>query len=104
MKKYITAEQAIGILPDGDKIHTFYNPGFGLIGADWDRAAIIDKLQKSDHLEFTGPAAKGMGHGLCAYNDSAKYQSEILFIETDMDRLEQLETGLDGGMSNGKAD
>ena len=24
MKKYITAEQAIGILPDGDKIHTFY--------------------------------------------------------------------------------
>lgn len=46
MKKYITAEQAIGILPDGDKIHTFYNPDFGLIGADWDRAAIIDKLQK----------------------------------------------------------
>lgn len=45
-----------------------------------------------------------MGHGLCAYNDSAKYQSEILFIATDMDRLEQLETGLDGGMSNGKAD
>lgn len=103
MKKYITAEQAIGILPDSDKIHTFYNPGFGLIGANWDRAEIIDKLQKSAHLELTGPTAKGMGHGLCAYNDS-KYQSKILFIETDMDRLEQLETGLDGGMSNGEAD
>lgn len=95
MKKYITAEQAIGILPDGDNIHTFYNPGFGLMGADWGRTKIIDKLQKSDHLELTGPSAKGMGHGLCAYDDSAKYQSDILFIETDTERLKLLEANLE---------
>lgn len=36
-KIYITAEQAISVLPDGDSVHTFYNPGFGLVGADWSK-------------------------------------------------------------------
>jgi len=92
MKSYITAEQAINILPDGDSIHTFINGGFGLMGADWSKDSLIDKLQKSDCIELSGEMAKNMKHGLCAYDKTAKYQSDLLFIETDSERLAQLET------------
>ena len=95
MKIYLTAEQAISILPDSDSVHTFYNPGFGLIGADWSKAEITDTLQNSDIIELTGPGARGMGHGICAYNKSAKYQDEILFIETDETKLSELEKELE---------
>ena len=95
MKTYITAEQAISVLPDGDSIHAFYNPGFGLIGADWSKADITDKLHRSDIIELTGPGARGMSHGICAYSKDAKYQSDIMFIETDEARLSALEKELE---------
>ena len=91
MKTYITIEQAISVLPDGDTVHTFYNPGFGLVGADWSKEDITDKLRRSDIIELTGPAARGMGHGMCVYNKDTKWQSDILFIETDEERVAALE-------------
>ena len=94
MKQYISYEQAISILPDGDYIHTFYNAPFGLIGADWNRDDILDKLRNSDIIELTGEQAKTMEHGMCCYQKTAKFQSEILFVETDMKKLELLENSL----------
>lgn len=94
MKCYLTKEQAASILPDGDSIHTFYNPGFGLVGADWSRESLLDKLEKSDILELTGPMAREMGHGMCAYDKTAKTQADILFIETDEEKLAALEKEL----------
>lgn len=93
-RAYITKEQAVGILPDGDYVHTFLNPGFGLVGADWSREDILQKITESDVLELTGEHAKGMGHGLVAYNKTAKFQSDLLFIETDKEKLEILEKSL----------
>ena len=95
MKTYITAEQAISVLPDGDTVHTFYNPGFGLVGADWSKEDITDKLRRSDIIELTGPAARGMGHGMCVYSKDTKWQSDILFIETDEERVAALEKELE---------
>ena len=95
MKAYITTEQAISVLPDGDSVHTFYNPGFGLVGADWSKEDITDKLRGSDIIELTGPGARGMNHGICAYNKDAKFQSDILFIETDEARVSALEKELE---------
>lgn len=95
MKVYVTKEQAASILPDGDSIHTFYNLGFGLVGADWSRADLLEKLEKSDILELTGPAARGMGHGLCAYDKTTKSLGDILFIETDEEKLAELEKSLE---------
>ena len=86
MKKYLTKEEAISVLPQGESIHTFYNPGFGLVGADWSREDIIDKIQKSDIIELTGPQARGLSHGICAYDKNA-YLSDVLFIETDESKL-----------------
>lgn len=103
MKQYVTAEQAISVLPDGDAVHTFYNPGFGLVGADWSRDDILDKLRSSDIIELTGPGARGIGHGICAYNKDAKYQSDILFIETDEARVAALENELEA-LKDGKGD
>lgn len=91
MKKYITKEQAMYILPDGDSVHTFINSGIGLCGAAWDRESILEKIQKSDILELTGGIAKGMGHGLCSYNKDTVKLGDVLFIETDMKRLQEVE-------------
>lgn len=93
-RRFITADQAIELLPDGNEIHTFYNEYFGLFGCDWSREDIIDKLRNSDKIELTGETARGMGHGLAAYNDGA-YQNQILFIETDMEKLDKFDGGED---------
>ncbi len=93
MKKYLTKEEAISVLPSEESIHTFFNTGFGLVGADWSREDIIDKIQKSDIIELTGALARGMNHGICAYDKDTKYQSDILFIETDENKLRLFDKG-----------
>lgn len=96
MKVCITKEQAEGILPDKEDIHTFRNPGFGLMGADMSKEALLEKINGCDILELTGPQARGMGHGMCAYNRTAKYQGDLLFIETDEEKLVALEKNAGG--------
>lgn len=88
MKKYLSAEQAISLLPEGDEIHTFYNMPFGVLGADWSRQKVIDKLKESDKIEITGEMARSMKHGIAVYNDDTKRQSDVLFIETDENKLD----------------
>ena len=92
-KRYITYDEAVNLLPAGDYVHTFYNHPFGLIGADWSKEEILDKLRKSDVIELTGNNARAMNHGMCAYNKDAKWQSDVLFIETDAERLEKMDGG-----------
>ena len=93
MRKYITKDQAISVLPNSEMIHTFYNPGFGLVGADWSRKEIVEKINNSDIIELTGNTARKMSHGMCAYNNNAKFQSDILFIETDEKKLSAIDLG-----------
>ena len=90
-KRFITYEEAVALLPDTEMVHTFINASFGLMGADWSREEILEKLKKSDIIEMTGKMARKSGHGICAYNKDIKYQNEILFIETDMDKLERFD-------------
>ena len=92
MKYYLNYEEAVSLLPSGEDIHTFYNASFGLMGADWSREEILKKLKEADIvIELTGEQAKSMKHGMCAYNKNAKWQSEILFIETDEEKLNAFE-------------
>lgn len=72
----ITKDQAKAMLPDGDTVHTFVNPGGILIGADWRRAraeAFIDQYE----VGLSGEQATRMKHGLYV-NDGSK----LIFIET----------------------
>lgn len=87
MRRFITVEEAIALLPEGDYIHTFYQMGSTLVGADWDRADILQKLTECDKIEVAGDQARAMGHGLAVYRSDAKWQSDILFIETDENKL-----------------
>lgn len=86
-KRYLTSEQAISLLPEGDYIHTLYG-GFALIGADWERQEVINKLKSVDKIEIAGDVARNIGHGLAVYNDDAQYFSDILFVETDKKKLD----------------
>jgi hypothetical protein len=65
----LSYDEAAALLPDGDRIHTFLDGGIGLIGADWDRADILDLLAMSERREVTGPAAQSFGHGLAAFRE-----------------------------------
>jgi hypothetical protein len=62
----LSYEEAVALLPDGDRIHTFLDAGIGIIGADWDRAEILRLLERTGRREVTGPAAQSYGHGLAA--------------------------------------
>jgi len=62
-------DEAVALLPDGDRIHTFVNPAGILIGADWDRDGVLSLLRDADRREVSGPAAQSFGHGLAAWRD-----------------------------------
>ncbi|MFA7121237.1 MAG: hypothetical protein WC277_07130 [Bacilli bacterium] len=73
----LTTEQAIAMLPDGDTIHTFRNsiPGV-LLGADWERADVLDAIDKATTREIGGPACCAMKHGLVVWTGDSP-----LFVE-----------------------
>ena len=87
-RRYITADEAITLLPEKEYIHTFYNTPPILCGADWDKQEVIDKLKAADKIEIAGETARNMDHGLAVYNDDIKMQSEVLFVETDTEKLD----------------
>ena len=68
-KVLLTYDEAVSLLPDGDTIHTFLDGGIALIGADWDRTAVLALLESTDRREVTGPQAQAVKHGLAAFRD-----------------------------------
>jgi hypothetical protein len=75
----LTYDEAVALLPDGDTIHTLMQAGPVLIGADWERAKILELLRLAGPgIELTGPAAQGTGHGMAAYDAGGT----AVFIET----------------------
>lgn len=94
-KRYITADEAIALLPEKEYIHTFYNTPPMLCGADWDKQEVIDKLKTADKIELAGEMARNMNHGLAVYNNNTKMQSEILFVETEPAKLNAFDNPAD---------
>jgi hypothetical protein len=76
--EFLTYDQAVALLPDGDRIHTFVDGGLAILGADWDRADILVLLEMTSRREVTGPSAQSMGHGLAAF----RADGEPVFIAT----------------------
>jgi len=72
----VAPNEAIGMLPTGEKIHTFRGAGPILVGADWKRVHVEELLGRLP-AELSGPMATGMHHGLCV-----KDEHGWLFIET----------------------
>ena len=83
-KRFITVEEAIGLLNDGDIIHTFRNPGANtLVGFDSSRKFVLDAIVTySDTLQIGGVQCRKMKHGLVVKDDIS-----WLFIETNEEKL-----------------
>ena len=62
-KVFLSYEQAVSLLPDGDDMHVFLNPNGMLLGADWSRKAVLDILHKGE-CQIGGDMCISMGHGL----------------------------------------
>jgi hypothetical protein len=74
---YLTVEQALAMLPEGERVHTFRGGGAMMIGCDWDRADIEMAIRETDHRELSGQVATAMKHGLCI-----KEGGTALFVAT----------------------
>ena len=90
LRKFINPEDAINLLPEGETVHTFLNSGMCLVGADWDREELIDKIRSVGYREITGSMARSMNHGLALWSAGDK-RGDVLFVETDMDKLNKLD-------------
>ncbi len=62
-KHTLTTDEALAMLPEGERIHTFRGGGMMMIGADWDRDQIETAIRDHD-CELAGGVAAGMGHRL----------------------------------------
>ena len=69
-------DQAVALLPDAERIHTFRGAGPVMIGADWPRDKLLAHIREHG-AELSGPGATGMGHGMVLIDDIG-----LLFIET----------------------
>lgn len=73
----LTYDEAVALLPDGDQVHTFVNPGGILVGAHWERADVLAALRNSPVRIVSGPSAQSFGHGLAVFE-----RGRYVFIET----------------------
>lgn len=76
MTDELTIEQAVGMLPEGEYVHTFRNPNGILIGGDWKRDELVETFNKFG-VGLSGPQATAMKHGLVVKDDRG-----FLFVET----------------------
>jgi hypothetical protein len=75
----LSVDQALAMLPDGEYVHTFRNPGGMLLGAEWGRAEIEEAIRASDRRELAGELATRMKHGLVIRIPG---ESSLLFVAT----------------------
>ena len=80
----LTKQQAKELVVDrcDRMVHTFYNPPFGLIGADHTKKSVFEDIDNAFVCKKTGESASGMGHGLAIIPNKKCKQSDILFVET----------------------
>lgn len=91
-KTKISVEQAKKVLQiNNGMVHTFLNPGFGLVGGNHTLESIHNDLESAAWIEICGDQAKAMKHGIATIPSEGCNQSSVLFIETNMEKLEELE-------------
>ena len=89
--RHLTVEEALYCVGDKKQIHTFINAPFGLIGADWSRENLVEKLENAQDIQIGGEACRNMGHGIVLFPQGAKKQSDFYFIECDNEKLSELD-------------
>ena len=90
---FLTRDEALSLcaFSDDDTIHTFRQGGFGLIGCDLSKKELVRKMDETEFMEIAGPHMCSMKHGVALVPKNAQWQSEIIFLETNMDKLKTFE-------------
>ena len=80
---FLTADEAIAMLPDRDVIHTF----LGFIGADWDRQDVVDLINNAPEngIELAGGMAAALDHKIACFSED---RGRYIFIETKPSDIE----------------
>jgi hypothetical protein len=87
-KLIISADEAIGLLPDGDTIHNYANPASGLmLGVDYEREDAIRHFRNALSIEIGGDGCKAMMHPLVVWDSATHYT----FFEADMNKVAAFE-------------
>lgn len=82
---FLTKEQALSALPEGEDIHCFVSGGI-LIGADWSREQVEQYIKDADTAEIGGGMCRRMGHGLAVFGTDG-----LKFFEAKEEVLQKLE-------------
>lgn len=61
--------EAVAMLPESDRVHTFRGGGMILVGCDWDRDDILELFRKYEP-KLSGPTATSMGYGIVIIDDA----------------------------------
>lgn len=87
-KVILTPAEAEALLPDGDTIHNFVNPGVGMIvGCDYERASALEAFAKAVQIELGGEQSMRLKHPIIVW-DSEKHYS---FFQADMEKVAAFE-------------
>lgn len=89
----ITKEQAIKAIDfnEDNTVHTFLNAPFGLVGADREKASIIDSLNNADWIEIAGKSAQEFNHAIAIVPKGWKSQGDIIFVQSKKEEIKKLE-------------
>lgn len=86
----LTPDQAESLLLPGERIHSYVNPPWGLVGCDSSREDVVRLIREAKLLEIGGDRAKRMKHGLVVY----AREGGCKFFATDMEKVEAMERQL----------
>lgn len=82
-KIFITPDEALALIPDGEYVHNFATGGFVMLGCDFSREGAREAFEAAKEIEIGGPQCQAMRHPIVVHEHGGRYT----FFEADMDRF-----------------
>lgn len=88
---HLKPEEALELLDfNSDKsVHTQKQLGNMFIGADNSYESIKKSLEEAEDIQVGGENCQAMGHGIVIFPKNAKYQSDLLFVAHNKEKIKQ---------------
>lgn len=85
--RFLTTQEAINLLNDDERIHTFRNPAGILLGCDNDRSRILEIINEAKTIQIGGAGCRNLKHALVI----EERNGSMLFVETNQDKLNEFD-------------
>lgn len=87
-KVILTPDEAIALLPEGEYVHNFANPGVGmLVGCDYERDNAIKHIRSAYQIELAGEQCMRLKHPLAVWDS----KTHVTFFAADMAKVQAFE-------------